>query len=292
MDSGDTIAVIVVIFLPWLLSIVLPFFILKMKKRIKELQREISYQKDQIGHYVKQIELLEKISNGHTGKEIIPSAEPKIQTSNDRDIKEAIKSAIDNKATLEIRYYGGSKPGAARKIQPKSIGNEKIRARCLEDNYVKTYFIERIEIIGSNFDKPTNVKTQKQATIQDIQQVLTYSKDTLESMGWAVNSSINTISLHERFKNGKPKKAPVIQITYEKFSNSQISDGEAISSVRLSSGAQKLDSNDIPEHEPRLKTKPWIVRAKGKTTSSFQNGQNAMEKFLELSQEFATDSII
>ena len=58
--------------------------------------------------------------------------------------------ARDNGEVLKIKYHGGSQPFTLREIYPISISKDKVMARCLNSNAVKTFVIDKIEICDSN----------------------------------------------------------------------------------------------------------------------------------------------
>jgi hypothetical protein len=62
-------------------------------------------------------------------------------------IAEALENAIDSSATLRVRYFGGSSPGGEREIQPISVKDGKVRARCLLSGETKTFIVEKMELV-------------------------------------------------------------------------------------------------------------------------------------------------
>ena len=280
MDS-ETIALIIFLLTPWLTIAILSVYIVVLKKRLKRHTATIQKQSSKIEH----LEQLKEIKDATAQAEkIISSAqeattkktenqpkETSIQSheSVKRTSEQAIIEAIENKETIEVKYHGGSIPGAKRQIQPISMTNEKLSAKCVSSNRVKDFFISKIEVVSTDIKPFASQKQDGQLfEVANINDVFNLTKDTLESFGWIIRANSEDLSVHERFKNGKMKKAPIIALSYERY---LVSDS--------------LEHAESPE--PKLKTKPWVLRAKGKTTTSFQNGSNAMDKLLDYANELA-----
>lgn len=97
-----------------------------------------------------------------------------------------------------------------------------------------------------------------------------HSKDTLEGFNWVVivSSETKSIELFDRFKNGKIKRSSSVSIAYEEFTTKVL---------------YNLKSNEVKELK-EVKQRPWTIRAKSMTTTTFSNLDSAMEKFLEYSE--------
>lgn len=133
-----------------------------------------------------------------------------------------LSKAIESGEELTIIYHGGSKPGEMRKIIPRSIDGDTLKAVDTKYNRVKSFSIKKIQILDENNEilKLDFVEVQieenpnPKLTIEKIYQIY---KDTLEGLGWQVSflnnvddysNQITYIGLHDSFKNGKPKATP------------------------------------------------------------------------------------
>ncbi len=66
-----------------------------------------------------------------------------------------LNNAISNSATIEIKYYGGSRAGKERKIIPLYFIQENlIIAMCLIDKTEKHFYVNRMFVKGINYPKP------------------------------------------------------------------------------------------------------------------------------------------
>ena len=66
------------------------------------------------------------------------------------ETEDRIREAAEAGEVLRVIYAGGSQPGARREIAPISIQNGKVRARCFSSNAVKTFVIDKIEVVEGN----------------------------------------------------------------------------------------------------------------------------------------------
>jgi hypothetical protein len=183
--------------------------------------------------------------------------------------KARLREAIKTGEVLEITYQGGSQPGTCRAISPIRIENDKVRARCLNSRAVKLFVIKKIVII--NNVKQTelsewSVSTQPSHHYKSISELLEQKRDVFIGLGWHIESDEDHLSLHKRWKNGKPHKGSDISLDYEEYTYDLVVD------------------MDGKEHEENLrkKTRPWIVRGKNKNTRTFGKLDAAAEVFIEL----------
>ena len=192
--------------------------------------------------------------------------------------EERLREAIDGGEVLKVVYSGGSQPGSVRDIAPISIKDGKVRARCYSSLAVKLFVIEKISIVeeGSISNTAEWSANQKQGSLyESIQDLLRKQKDVLYSLGWHIESDDNSLSLHRRFKNGKPLKNPDISLCYEEFTYDSVVgvDGE------------------LHEENRRKRQRPWSVRGKKKNTRSYGSLDKAAELFLEWSELSASSKL-
>lgn len=184
------------------------------------------------------------------------------------NMEERLKEAISSGEVIKVIYEGGSQPGAVREIAPISIGNGKVRARCYTSNAVKSFVIDKIKLVENNKNdesadwSPDFKQTPRYESLRDFMEK---ESDTLSDLGWHLEYSENSFSLHRRFKNGKPMKGYDVSLNYEEFTFDLVagSDGE------------------INEENRRKSQRPWAVRAKNKDTRTFGKMENAMELFID-----------
>jgi hypothetical protein len=183
-------------------------------------------------------------------------------------IHDILHEAIENAEVLRIKYYGGSQPGTVRQISPISISKDKVTARCLSSNAVKTFAIDKIEVCDSNDQnnetqwdpaKKSEVMYGSFAAFCDLQ------RSELETLGWHVNSDANFISLHRRFKNGNPLKGSDVSLDYDEYAYDLV--------VGL--------HGKLREENIRKRKRPWMVRAKAMQTRTYGNLDKAADLFME-----------
>lgn len=191
------------------------------------------------------------------------------------DIKEKLASAIKAGEILDIIYYGGSNPGKSRKIAPVKLDSNKLIARCLASNEVKSFSISKIAIhdgestIGAD---PSVVELNNIYNFENIESFASQYKNKLENMGWYVLSETNShLSLHSFFKNGTPRKSADVAIYFSEYSEEMIYD---------------VDKEDFVTVKTK-KQKPWCVMAKNQTTRTYTKLNSAIETFIEFAKNLA-----
>lgn len=186
-------------------------------------------------------------------------------------IAEALENAIDNGATLRVRYFGGSSPGGEREIQPISVKDGKVRARCLLSGETKTFVVEKMElvvegspsILASTLPPPV-------VTYESVDDFFANQTTALQALGWIVQREGESISLHRAFKNGKVIQTPDVALQYEATASDLVFDGE-----------------EIFETNHRDRARPWIVRAKKQTTKTYGDFAKAQVTFLEFAKSLS-----
>ncbi len=187
------------------------------------------------------------------------------------EAEQLIQSAIDTKQKINVIYHGGSMSGQPRELGPISIKGNKLRAKCYKTDAFKTFLIERIQIITTDGElteqkhpsvKPTPTISPEQ-TLSDVAARITAHFKESE---WLVdfNENEQSILIYSRFKNGKPKKSPVLALYYEEYRSDLI----------INEQTGELDE------VTKKRVKPWIVRSSNKTATSFGYLNTAAEKFL------------
>lgn len=156
----------------------------------------------------------------------------KISVYDEHPLLDYLWSATDLGKRISIIYHGGSNPGVARDIIPRSV-NENFTLKAVDLNsderVVKLFSIEKIEVHGLarlNMPDALNPRENKSEIFGDIDfnsigDVYLMLRDTLEAMGWHVatyenNGLCNRLDVCTYFKNGKPRKIPIVTLYYEK----------------------------------------------------------------------------
>ncbi len=167
-----------------------------------------------------------------------------------------------------MKYHGGSKPGTSRQISPLSfVGDDKVRAYCHASGRNKTFIIRKIEVLDATDHASRDYET---APIPkdplSLAEALNDQIDRLQFIGWHVGITEEMYSLHRFFKNGKPRKTPIISICFCEFTHDSYYDPELDNLVE----------------EKRKSTRPWVVRCEeGNYASAFKSLSSAAAKFMD-----------
>ncbi|EGT9725372.1 BRCT domain-containing protein [Salmonella enterica] len=153
----------------------------------------------------------------------------KISVYDEHPLLDYLWSAIDSGKRISIIYHGGSNPGVVRDIIPRSLNeNFTLQAVDLSSNKggVKSFAIDKIEVHGlerliiPDALNPRKNKHEIDFNFNSISDVYLALKDTLEGMGWYVatyekNGLCVRLDVCYYFKNGKPRKSPVVTLYFE-----------------------------------------------------------------------------
>ena len=190
---------------------------------------------------------------------------PTMTIYDESELLDLLWSAIDSNKTISIFYHGGSLDGVERSIIPLTLlDNFTLRAVDLSSSThtVKSFSVEKIEIPGikrltlpENQRNKTKKKQYSAGLYKHISDVHSAFNDTLVGMGWHVATYFDDSGLCERldvcdyFKNGKPRKSPVVSLSYQ----------------------------------PENKTRPYVCRCRDiEFTSTYAHLDNAAEMFISL----------
>lgn len=199
------------------------------------------------------------------------------------NVEASLKEAIETGEVLKVRYHGGSQPGTLRQIAPISVIGNKVKARCYSSGSVKTFIIDKVEIVSLSLAKDSDEwQKGKDKTVEynSLSDMLENNVNLFEEFGWHIESQLfgdqQFLGLYARFKNGNPKKMPEIELSYEKYAYQMVVDWES--------------DSEYLEVEPKItgeKKRPWTVRAKKQTTKSFGSLDKAAIPFLEWAEIYA-----
>lgn len=176
---------------------------------------------------------------------------------------------------ITLAYGGGSRPGKARQLKVVSCTESDFRANERDSHKVKQYKIAKIiwaeDSSGARVVNDKGVEDFKSALpkLDTLQQYMDYLRPELESAGWCIHQENNMIGVGTRFKNGKPKKKPIISLQYFDKSTDEIWD---------------LEKNElVPKKKERTGLeRPWRVDSwRFKNGRSFGNLHSAIEVFIK-----------
>ncbi|WP_350603837.1 hypothetical protein [Pseudoalteromonas sp. SMN1298-MNA-CIBAN-0114] len=185
--------------------------------------------------------------------------------------EQQIQNAIDTKQKINVIYNGGSMSGQSRVLGPISIKGNKVRAKCYTTNALKTFLIERIQVMAENGeltkDRSSEVsqppKVEPQQTLLDIQNAIS---PHFPAEQWLIEltESAKDLSIYARFKNGNPKKLPELEVRYEEYRTE----------------FEINEKTGVLEELTIKRTKNWVVRHKKKKSAISYNYLNtAADRF-------------
>jgi hypothetical protein len=192
------------------------------------------------------------------------------------DKKTRLQKALESKEKLRIIYRGGSQPGTVREIEVEKLGREKMRALCHQSGVTKTFIIDRVSVIEDDVPVEAlpwrNEQGAQPVTCVTVQELYAEIAEYLLNLGWHVNCEDHRLSLHRRFKNGKPLKGADVELTYQEYTSKMVFDFET--------------GEDI-EVDKKPRERPWTVRMKNATTRTYGELAGAAGTFLEMAQKIA-----
>ena len=118
-----------------------------------------------------------------------------------------LNGAAEAGEVLTVVYHGGSQPGAKRLLSPIKVTPREIRARDIATGEVKNFLVSKIEVVPE--DHPAKEYISGAIILPEftnINDALEAKLPELTALGWHVEISDSGVTLHQYFKNGKPKK--------------------------------------------------------------------------------------
>ena len=185
---------------------------------------------------------------------------------------EILKEAIATGQVILVRYFGGSNPGSEREIAPIQIKGEMVRARCFPGGDVKTFSIQKMEpVIQGQESKLAHLMPKSDIySCSTLEELYKAKRTDLETLGWAIRLEKDCLKLCSRFKNGKERKTPEIELSYEEMTFDLVFDGQEMKAINH-----------------RKKERPWTLRGKKKNTTTFGQLNKAQVAFWEWARELA-----
>lgn len=190
------------------------------------------------------------------------------------DVDRLIKGAIESGERITIIYFGGSTPGQPREIEPISLAGDKLRALCVASQTIKSFSLSKIRTSLSHEPPHSYTPTKHLDTYPSFAAFRDHYLPALERQGFALSSGDHFIHVHDRFKNGKPRKSVAVGISFQRLTSDLLFDentGEVVA-------------------EERERARPWSVTARGGTTRAFKDAQAAQLAFLALIAEIPATS--
>jgi len=188
--------------------------------------------------------------------------------------EDRLLEAIQSGEVVKIIYHGGSQPGTLRDIAPISIKNGKVRARCLLSNTTKMFVVDKIEIAESEIHPEATewqLGAEPSQQYDDISCLLNKKRDFLIGLGWHIEASPDSLSLHRCRKNGSPLKGSDVSLNYEEYTYDLMAD----------------EDGNLHKENWRKRQRPWTVRGKKQNSKALSGLDNAAATFLEWAYELA-----
>ncbi len=188
--------------------------------------------------------------------------------------EDRLREAIESGEVLKVIYRGGSQPGTLREIAPISIKNNKVSARCYTSNANKSFALEKIVIVEGEVRPPAagwQPELVRHEQYRSISQLLENQQSLLVQLGWHIEHDNNHLSLHRKFKTGKPLKSSDVALHYEEYTYDVVADKDG----------------ELRKENMRKRERPWTVRGKNRNTKTFSRLEGAAEVFMEWAKSLA-----
>jgi hypothetical protein len=192
-------------------------------------------------------------------------------------------------ATVRVIYHGGSQPGTVREIRPLQVTDLEVRAYDVAAGMAKTFVLARMVLPGGGETlvayEPPPPRPPGEEERRDIEALMRAHVPALEKLGWEVTLSPDTIalaSIYAYFKNGKPRKATAVSLTYRPVTEGVDDDVEEVESISLILTPQGTRIEQRMR-EPRraARGRPYSLNVKGiSTTRAFGRPSSAVAAFL------------
>jgi hypothetical protein len=189
----------------------------------------------------------------------------------DSALRARLDAAAESGEILRIIYRGGSQPGSARDVCPIAISGELLRARDIAAGADKQFHLSQIELVDEHGTAPAYDPhfVHPPATADpSIGDHFAPMVAELQALGWHVALTRDAVTLHRYLKNGKPRKAAHVSLTFSEYTGIGVID---------------LDDDGKPvEREERWKSRsPYHVWSLDLPTRSFAHLLKAVALFLD-----------
>lgn len=158
-----------------------------------------------------------------------------------------------------------------------SVSSEEVIAHDLATDEIRTFKLARMELLEAG-EQVTAYDSSGPAPAEDpgpLGESLGWVRTELEALGWHVQVDVDGISLYTFFKNGKPRKTPVVGISFCEWTVDMFDDGDG-------RGLQEVRR---PSKRPYSVFSPGFTQAR-----TFAGRPKAVALFLEESRRLAPNS--
>jgi hypothetical protein len=195
----------------------------------------------------------------------------------DSAMRARLTTAADEGEILRIIYLGGSQPGSSRDVVPIAISGDLLRAHDVTARMDKQFRLSKIEIVDEQVTAPAYDPRLASTSAEDgrtIEDLFAPMVAELQTLGWRVALTRDAVTLHGYLKNGKPRKAAHVSLTFSEYTGVRVID---------------VDDDGKPvEREERWKSRsPYHVSSLVLPTRSFAHLRKAGALFLDEARERA-----
>lgn len=210
------------------------------------------------------------------------------------DVIKSLTRAIIDGDVIKVAYFGGSQPGAVRRIKPLAWDRSNtsvLKAFCLETGEMRFFNVHRIALKNMDVDvtydlqaiekylaNPKSPEPQYDLAAGKLRAALDTWRAKIEGMGWHIEAGDCHVSLFRTMKNGSRRKQSDLDIYYRE--NTTQPEYETI--IR----------SDSIEPETRLCTIPYTYRrwqVTGGLSYGHEDFKEAFDLFLKEAENKATE---
>lgn len=143
----------------------------------------------------------------------------------DEHVRARLAAAATAGEIIRVVYRRGSQPGTVREIAPVAVSDDEVRARDIATGIDKSFKLAFLELAGPETTAPAYDPTPPVEDTRTLGSALEPYVAELRTLGWHVESSDTSISVHRFFKNGKPRKGADVAVLFNEFSIDAWDDG-------------------------------------------------------------------
>jgi hypothetical protein len=135
-------------------------------------------------------------------------------------IIDLLRKAVEMGEVITLAYGGGSNPGASRRLIVSSCSVDSFRAFDETQRIAKSFKIEKVLWVKDNSGNEISNEFAavdpfpKTPKLESLEEDVAMLRPKLVEAGWHIHESDNCFGVGVYFKNGKPKKTPIISISY------------------------------------------------------------------------------
>lgn len=130
-------------------------------------------------------------------------------------VLDALIDSMNRRVALRVIYRGGSQPGAEREIVPQRVTSSEVVALDVASGVEKTFRVDRIQLPREGAAAPRYQADGTRAATSIFFGAMRIHVPELERLGWHVDLSDTSVSLHRFFKNGKPRKGYEVLLSWD-----------------------------------------------------------------------------